>query len=154
MIRDSMSRPRLSVPSRYSADGGLRRWINSCAAGSGRPSQSALIARKATSTVQPSGSASAQLSRRPRLATVAGSAAEADIAHPRIEHGIEHVDQEVDEHEARGDERYRALHQDQVAIEDTAQQQPADAGQREDLLDDHRAADQPADIEPEHGNQR
>ena len=58
------------------------------------------------------------------------------MADPRIEHGVEHVDDEVDDHEAGGHEQHDALQDHEVAGVDGADQQPADARQGEDGLDD------------------
>ena len=47
-----------------------------------------------------------------------------------------------------------ALHDREVALEDRVDHQLADAGQREHLLDDERAADQEADVHAEHADGR
>src|SRR6478736_168353 len=48
------------------------------------------------------------------------------MADPGIEDGVEHVDDEVHDHEADGDEQHHALQDDEVAGIDRADQQPAD----------------------------
>src|SRR5262245_22651459 len=65
------------------------------------------------------------------------------MADPRVEHGVQDVDQEVDEHVADGDDRHQALQGDVLAGLDRLVQQRADAGQREDHPDDPGAADPP-----------
>src|SRR5260370_39443321 len=86
--------------------------------------------------------------RRRRGATAASSeASSAAMADPRAEHGIEHVDRETQQHEPHGNEQHDALQADEIARIDGADQQPANAGQGEDRLDDDRPADQPADVD-------
>src|SRR5437868_14104429 len=51
---------------------------------------------------------------------------------PRIEHGVEHVDDEIHDDEAGGDEQHHALQNDQVAGVDRADQQTAEPGQGKD----------------------
>src|SRR5690606_30454355 len=71
----------------------------------------------------------------------------AGMADPRVEDGVEHVHQEVDEHVAHGDDRHQALQGDVLAGDDRLVEQQPDARQREDDLDDDRAADERADVE-------
>src|ERR1044072_4059076 len=68
------------------------------------------------------------------------------MADPGIKHGVEHVDDEVHDHEARGHEQHHALQDDEVTGVDGADQQAADARQGEDGLDDQGAADQASDV--------
>ena len=60
---------------------------------------------------------------------------------------IEEVDEQVAQDEADGDQQHDALHQRVVAREDRVDHQAADAGQREDVLGDDRAADQRAELQ-------
>src|SRR5258707_596682 len=48
------------------------------------------------------------------------------MADPRIEHGIEHVDDEIHQHEAAGHEQHDTLQDDQVAGVDCADQESAE----------------------------
>src|SRR5581483_1457137 len=59
--------------------------------------------------------------------------------HPRIDNGIEKINQQVDQHEVEGDEEDCALHQRVVPLQNGGIGQPPDAGQREYVLDQHRA---------------
>src|SRR5438552_1307963 len=100
------------------------------------------------STIQLTAQTKSSPSPRPRrtgeTAAVSTPISSTAMADPRIEHGVEHVDDEIHDDEARRDEQHDALHDDEVAGVDGADQQAADAGQREDGLDDQGAADQPA----------
>src|SRR5690606_1188738 len=78
----------------------------------------------------------------------------AGMADPRVEDGVEHVHQEVDEHVAHRDDRHQALQGDVLAGDDRLVEQQADAGQREDHLDDDRTADERADVEAGDRQQR
>src|SRR4029079_18961237 len=77
-------------------------------------------------------------------AAVSMPTSSAAMADPGIEHGVEHVDDEVDHHEADRDEQHDALQDDEVAGVDRADQKAPDARQGEDGLDDQCAADQAA----------
>ena len=64
-----------------------------------------------------------------------------------VEVGVQHVDDQVHQHEARRDEQHAGLDDRVVALHDPVQDQRPDARQREDLLDDDRAAEQVADLD-------
>src|ERR1044072_2235257 len=81
------------------------------------------------------------------LATSSRSSSSTAMADPRIEHGVEQVDDEVHQYEARGHEQHDALQDDEVAGVDGADQEPADARQGEDGLYDQGTADQAADVD-------
>src|SRR6267154_2018410 len=83
------------------------------------------------------------LRTRAATASSARSSSSVAMADPWIEHGVEHVDDEVHDDEAGGDQQHDALQNDQVAREDRADQQPADAGKGKNRLDDDGAAIQP-----------
>src|SRR5690348_16426328 len=159
MTRASRSRPSASVPRRCAAEGGARRASRLIWAGSASGSSGAAIARPTTTAIHSNASQKTKPSRRPprpmaapvSTISVASSAAMADA---RIERGVEQVDEEIDDDEGDGDEQHAALQHDEVARVDALDQQAPDAGQREDRFDDHGAADEPADIEPDHGHQR
>src|SRR5260370_30330221 len=152
-----MSRPSGSVPSQCAALGGARRASMSMSVGLWIGSTPASAAASPISTIQATAARNNPPTRR-RLRTgetsvVSPSISSTAMADPRIEHGVEHVDDEVHYHEARRDEQHNALQDDEVAGVDRADQQAADAGQREDGLDDQRAAAQPADTETRHRHQ-
>jgi hypothetical protein len=75
-------------------------------------------------------------------------------AHPRIDHGIQHVDDQVDQQVDHRDEQQRPLDDREVAAEHSADHQTADAGQREHLFDHHGAAEQPAGDNADNGEYR
>src|SRR6266550_1160874 len=133
-----------------------RRASMSISVGLGIGRRFANMAARTTTAIQAAAAQNMLLRRRRRRgATAASSAASsATMADPRIEHGVEHVDREIQHHEAHGDEQHDALQDDEVARIDGADQQPADAGQGEDRLDDDRAADQPADVDAGDGHER
>src|SRR4051812_17782342 len=73
---------------------------------------------------------------------------------PRVEVAVEDVDHEVDQHEPGRDHQYRRLHDAVVAVGDRVDEQPPDARPREDGLDDHGAAEQRAELEPDDRHDR
>src|SRR5690606_28062110 len=81
------------------------------------------------------------------------AASSSSIADPRIEHGVEEVDGDVHEDVADGDERDQRLDGDVLPLADRLEDQGAEPRQREDDLDDQRAAHQRADVEAGHGEQ-
>ncbi len=78
----------------------------------------------------------------------------AGMANPRIEHGVEHVDGEVDEHVADGDDDHGSLYGDVVTADDAVDRVLAEAVQGEDDLDDERAADEPTEVQADDGDER
>src|SRR6476660_7251288 len=150
--RESSSRPSPSVPSQCAAENGARRCSISMSVGLGSGSTVAKIATANTKIIQIIAAQNSMPSRRllrTRAATAssARSSSSVAMADPRIEHGGEHVDDEVHDDEAGGDQQHDALQDDQVAREDRADQQPADAGKGKNRLDDDGAANQPTDID-------
>src|SRR4051812_35599058 len=73
---------------------------------------------------------------------------------PRVEHDVERVDGEVDEHVADGDDRDVALQLHDLTRVDGLVDERADAGDLEDDLDRDRAADERAEVQPRDGQQR
>ena len=73
---------------------------------------------------------------------------------PRIEIGVEHVDGQVDRHEADGEDQDRALRQREVARGDGADRHAADARPGEHGLGDDRAAEQEADLQADQRDDR
>src|ERR1700761_9545687 len=129
-----------------------RRSSMSMSVGLGSGNRSANNAAANTNAIQPSALQNSGPSRRRRDgATVATSSSRARssvaMTYPRIEDGVEQVDDEVHQHEASGNQQHHALQDDEVAGIDRADQEPADARQSEDRLHDAGAADQPPDID-------
>src|SRR5579883_567571 len=157
--RASSSRPSASVPSQCSAETGARRSSMSMSVGLGSGSNGARIAAARMKINQPM----AAQNNSPRLRVrrlglaimpSAISSSSVAMADPRIEHGVEHVDNEIDQHIARGHAQHDALQDNEIAGVDRAEQQAADTGQCEDRLHDHRAAHQAADVDAGDGDQR
>src|SRR3954454_1617996 len=90
--------------------------------------------------------AGARVSAAGTCASASGSCA--PIPDPRVEHRVQQVGDEVGEDDDDGEHEDDALHDEDVADVDGLQQRLADARQREDRLDDHRDADERADVEP------
>src|SRR2546425_12970875 len=76
------------------------------------------------------------------------------VANARIEVPVEHVDREIDRYEHHRDEQDRRLRERIVALIDRPQHEAADAGEREDLLDHDRSAEQDSDLQSGHGHDR
>src|SRR5580698_6354801 len=158
--RDNSSRPRPSVPSQCAAENGARRASMSMSVGLAIGRTSAKIATANTRIIQANAIQNSGPNRRARQtgAATATSSLRASssvaMADPRIEHGVEQVDDEVHDDEAGGDQQHGALQNNQIARVDRADQEPPDARQSEDRLDDDGAADQPADIDAGDGHQR
>src|SRR5207253_11197486 len=69
--------------------------------------------------------------------------------YPRVEPAIEQVHEQVADDEADRDQEDDALDERIVAREDGIDDQAPDAGEREDVLGDDRAADERAELQPE-----
>src|SRR6266404_9403610 len=124
----------------------------SISVGLGNGSTSANIATANTKVIQPIAIQNSMPSRRPRGAVTAVTSSSSEsssvaMTNPGVEDGVEQVDDEVDHHEAHGDQQHHALQDDEVAGTDRADQEPADPRQRKDGFDDDRAADQSPDID-------
>src|SRR3990170_8920927 len=63
------------------------------------------------------------------------------IADPRVDHGVEHVHEEVDDHDHRAAEEHRRLDDRKVAGRDPLVEEAADAGPGEERLDHDGALD-------------
>src|SRR5205807_8772921 len=99
----------------------------SMSVGLGTGSTGANMATASTRIIQPIAIQNSGPSRRVRRtgATATSSlrpSSSVAMADPRIEHGVEHVDDEVHQHEAAGDEQHHALQDDQIARIDRADQ--------------------------------
>src|SRR2546427_5665691 len=85
-------------------------------------------------------------SERPKPARMAGALGEADSG---IQVAIQQVHDDVERHEEDRDHEDRPLHEGVIALDDGVQQKPADAGHREDLLDDDRTTKELTDLDAE-----
>src|SRR5689334_22474911 len=127
--RASMSRPSRSVPSQCTALGGARRSSMSMSVGLGSGSTSASVAASTIKKIQPSASQNSQpnLARPAHTSAVASAARNSAallvrMADPGVEHGVEHVDQEIDDHESGRHEQHDALQDHEIPGVDGAQQ--------------------------------
>ena len=75
-------------------------------------------------------------------------------ARPRVDDGVEHVGQHVDDDEPGGEDQRHALHDGEVTFVDRGDEQAAETGQHEYLLDDHRPAEQVTELDAGHGDDR
>src|ERR1700733_8094301 len=132
--RASSSRPRASVPSQCSTEGAARRSSMSMSVGLGNGNRPASAEAAKTKTIQTIAVQNSGPSRRVRLigpTATAWSMPSSSVAmtNPGIEHGIQQVDDEIDQHEAGGDQQHHTLQNDQIAGIDRADQKPADSRQ-------------------------
>src|SRR6201996_6059216 len=108
----------------------------SMSVGLGSGKKLAKAAAASTSRVQPTANQNSIPSRRVRLTGLTTTVSSISIssvamADPGIENGVEQIDHEIHQHITAGHEQHHALQDDEVAGVDRAQQQAADAGQRE-----------------------
>src|SRR5438445_2429329 len=120
ITRDSSSRPRPSVPSQWSNENGARFSSMSMSVGLGSGSRSAYIATANAKIIQPIAIQNSGPSLRPRrggATATSRSMLSSNVAmtDPWIENGVEHVDDEVQQHEAGTDQQHHALEDDEVA---------------------------------------
>src|SRR5690606_23952755 len=86
-----------------------------------------------------------------------GATGTSAIADPRVDGGVEHVDDQVDEHELDGEHQQQPLDHGVVAGVDRLDQQPAETVEVEHRLDDDGAGQQEPELQPddgEHGDER
>src|SRR6185503_6584008 len=88
----------------------------------------------------------APMPARPKDRPAAAALGEADSG---IQVAIEQVHKDVHEHEKDRDHEHASLNERVIALDDRGKQHPADTGDRVDLLDDDRAAEQLADLDAE-----
>src|SRR5438132_9964014 len=161
--RESTSRPTLSVPSQCAAAGrasALPRFClsGSCGATAGAPTATASAATRMTTPSR----ADSDEEERHGLAgarrtwgawgAISGPPISLVVADPGIDEAIKDVDAEVAHDEADGDQQHHALHERIVAREHRVDHQAPHAGQREHVLGDDGAADQRAELQPQHGD--
>src|ERR687891_2825416 len=88
----------------------------------------------------------------PSRSTVYGVTAIASpVPDPGIEPGIEHVDDEVGDHEYRCDDEDERLHERVVVVSDGVDEQLAEPVEVEDLFGHHQPAQQEGELEAHHG---
>src|SRR6185437_5925053 len=122
MTRLYTSRPSMSVPNQYAADGGRRRLIGETASGSivashgARSATTIMPARIAPPTSAIGWRRNASRKRRhvgdtdlPATIGAAGSVVAISISDARIEQRIRQIDGEIDEHVDRGKDQRHAL---------------------------------------------
>src|SRR6478735_9689807 len=74
--------------------------------------------------------------------------------HLRVEVGVEDVDGEVEHDEDQRAQQHDALDHGEVLVEQRQVEVPTHAVEREDLLDDHRAAEHVREADAEHRHRR
>src|SRR5712692_8049498 len=137
------SRPNSSVPRGWPAvRTGARRRAVSMTSGSRGAIHGASTASTAMTATSPRPKRAELLLRNMRTTSV--------IADARIEDGIEEIDDEVDEHEARGDEEHAALDEGIVARLDRAHHHGAEPRPGEDRLCQDGSAQEKAHLKPQH----
>src|SRR5262249_35924229 len=128
----------------------------SMSVGLGSGNRSARMAAAKMTMIQAIAAQNSSPSRRDRFRVGAATilsrmpSSSVAMADPRVENGVQHVDDD----EADGDQQHGALQDDEIAGVDRADDQPADARQRKNRLDNDGATDQPPDIDPGHRDQR
>src|SRR5689334_30094 len=155
-MRDMVSRPMVSVPRMCPGEkGGLRVWVRSPDSGSGTTPVSGRMKQPMRSAPRMTPGIHRSRSRRRSMAFsgdtgLDGSTAAPGkapgwagcsgactvMADPRVQHGVEHVGDQVGKHGDGRDDQDNALDDGDVLILDGAHELLADAGDREDLLDD------------------
>src|SRR5579883_2128019 len=113
------------------ASGRARKWRRSRARADGRRARMPLAAPVATMS--------------PRASA---------IADPRVEEGIGDVDEEIEADNEKGDDDDVGGDDREIALEDRLQQQIAGPRPLEDRLGDEREADELAELQADHGNDR
>src|SRR2546430_2539658 len=110
-MRESTSRPSPSVPNQCCASGGTRRASMSISVGLWIGRKFASAAAVTMSAIQAAAAQKVLVARGRRRGRTGTSmtASSAAMANPRVEHRIEHVDGEIEQHEADGDEQHDAL---------------------------------------------
>src|SRR5712692_1883895 len=137
------SRPNSSVPSGCPAVRmGARRRAVSMTSGSRGASHGASTASTAMTATSPRPKRAELLLRNRRTRSV--------IADARVENGVEEIDDEVDEHEGRGDEEHAALDERIVARLDGAHHHGAEPRPGEDRLRQDGPAQEKAHLQPQH----
>src|SRR5262245_16432915 len=142
--RERMSRPRLSVPRGWrqappTQTGGCRTETRSCRFGSWGASAGPAIAsaRRKSAIAAPAHSFPFTRDRSSR---------DADA---RIQIRVGHVDRQVRQNDRHRVDEHDALDQREVPVLERLERELADSRPGEDRLDQHRAADQEAELDPD-----
>src|SRR5690625_2096711 len=165
MTRLNMERPNSSVPKGCSALGGSRRPRKFCASGATGARTGAKIATSTSRRTMKSPAAAALLRRKRRMGgerqalakaflPVDAAAVRSVITDLRVESGVGEVDQQIDEHENKGDEEYGALDEGQVAGADCVYEHAANAGPGEDGFGEDGSAQEAAELQAHHRHHR
>src|SRR5215471_9196641 len=88
--------------------------------------------------------------RQREIAAGGVAATTLSTADPRVDGGVEEIDREIAQHEERADEEDGPLHERIVALHHRPQEQAAHPGQGENLLGDHGASEEIADLDSRH----
>src|ERR1700719_4726012 len=118
--RESSSRPRPSVPSQCKAEVGARRSSMSMSVGLGSGSKLASAAAAKTTIIQTIAAQNSGPSRRVRatgLTATSSSTLSSSVAmtDPWIEDRVEHVDNKIHQHVAKGHKQHHPLQDDEIA---------------------------------------
>src|SRR5271169_5870799 len=111
MSRANSSRPRPSVPSQCSAENGARRSSMSMSVGLGNGKRFASTATAKTKINQTIAAQKSGPSRRVRLSgpeatSSSRTSSSVAMAQPGIEDGVEHIDDKVHQHVAKGHDQH------------------------------------------------
>ena len=71
-----------------------------------------------------------------------------------VDHGVDEIGEEVDQHERGGDEQHDALGHEVLAARDRLGGELPETRDAEEVLDDDRSADEGAEVQAEDGDQR
>src|SRR5690554_679685 len=172
MMRDSTSRPNssapstnrvLKLPSTQRPRGGSYLSQMLWATGSMGAIQGAKRAVSTRATTMKLPTKTERLPRRrlrrrafaPRSgARLAAIVAVSLMADPRVEQAVTEVDQHVGDHEDGTQHEYRPLNEGEVTLGYGLDYEAPHAGPGEHVLDDYRAAQQCAELHPDHGHDR
>src|SRR5438552_11453758 len=153
MMRLSRSRPSSSVPNRYPLDGSCSRSRTCTADGSygamvGANSATATISRNSPTHNADGGSATIE-----RAASNLDTRKVLRVPNARIEVPVHHVHDEIDHHDAGGDQQYRALDYGVVPLGDRIDHQPTNARPREDLLHNYESTQEATHLQANDGHE-
>src|SRR5262245_39655842 len=169
MMRESMSRPSGSVPSRKrgsppstQAGGSLAKPRN-CSIGECGASSGANSATRQMMTTMTRPITAPRFSRKDRQNSSRGPGAarrgglratSAGMADPRVDDAVEHVDQQIEEDDNAGNQQDAALKCGIVAPADRFDEPVADARPGKDRLGEHRTGHEGGDLQPDRGDDR
>src|SRR5215471_16959146 len=127
MTRLNTSRPYWSLPNKNGVPGLYSACVESIWIGSVSGSMgAATAARIMIDRMARPATAPLLRSRRRRLALSTSGVTDA-----RVQHRVQQVHHQVDDHVAHGDDQHHALHHWKVLVQDAVNDQPAQAGPRE-----------------------